>query len=131
MSPPWSRPPFPASSELLGREAAPVVVVDAVPALGVAVRPVLRVATVRVAEAFSPALAVAHDEGLGAGRGAGLPARDPARLGRAPRVPGAEPALLVVLLGAPDPVLAIGHGGAHPGAGLDLARDELVGRDAV
>merc|ERR1719401_505805 len=120
-----------ACSELLLGEAAAVVVVDPIPALRVAVRPVLRIAALRIAEAFGPALLVAHDHDLRARRVAGLVRRDPALALLPASVAGAEPALLLALLGAPDPELALRQREADFRARLDLARHELVRAHAV
>merc|ERR1719401_2353113 len=115
-----------ACSELLLGEATTVVVVDPIPALRVAVRPELCVAAVRITEAFRPALLIAHDHDLCARRVAGLVRRDPALTLLPARIPGAEPALLLALLGAPDPELTLWQREADLRARLDLARHELV-----
>merc|ERR1719401_643652 len=120
-----------ACSELLLGEAAAVVVVNPVPALRIAVRPELRIAALLIAEAFGPALLVAHDHDLRAWRVAGLVRGDPALALLPARVAGAEPALLLALLGAPDPELALRQGEADLRTRLDLARHELVRAHAV
>eukprot|EP00445_Apocalathium_hangoei_P035008 CAMPEP_0203962132 /NCGR_PEP_ID=MMETSP0359-20131031/92401_1 /ASSEMBLY_ACC=CAM_ASM_000338 /TAXON_ID=268821 /ORGANISM="Scrippsiella Hangoei, Strain SHTV-5" /LENGTH=237 /DNA_ID=CAMNT_0050897313 /DNA_START=111 /DNA_END=824 /DNA_ORIENTATION=- len=119
------------TSKLFLGEAAAVVVVDAVPTLRVAVRPHLGLAALFVTEALGPALRVAHHHGRGARGSTRLGRGDPALAGFAAGVAGAEPALLLALLGAPDPPLALRDGDADLRARLDLAGHELVRAHAV
>merc|ERR1719343_917797 len=126
-----NQPHRPPSSQLLLREAAAVVVVHSVPALRVAVGPVLGVAAGLVAESLGPAFRVAHGHHLRAWRVAALRARRPTLAGLPTAVPRPEPALLLALLGSPDPELALGQREADLGAAVDLARDELVRAHAV
>eukprot|EP00413_Alexandrium_margalefii_P019627 CAMPEP_0204528184 /NCGR_PEP_ID=MMETSP0661-20131031/9385_1 /ASSEMBLY_ACC=CAM_ASM_000606 /TAXON_ID=109239 /ORGANISM="Alexandrium margalefi, Strain AMGDE01CS-322" /LENGTH=261 /DNA_ID=CAMNT_0051534145 /DNA_START=194 /DNA_END=976 /DNA_ORIENTATION=- len=119
------------ASELFLREATPVVVVDAVPALGVAVRAVLCIAALVVAETLRPTFRVPHGHRLCARGVAGLVTGDPALAGLPAAVAGAEPALLLALFSAPDPPLALGQGVADLRTRLHLAGHKLVRAHAV
>merc|ERR1719491_1293012 len=100
------------TSELLLREAAAVVVVDTIPTLGIVIRAILCITALGVAKALSPALVVTHGHDLHAGRVAPFLSRDPAFAGLAATVACSEPTLLLTLLCAPDPELALRHGKA-------------------
>merc|ERR1719203_2102056 len=105
--------PVLVGSKLFLGEAAPVVIVHAVPALSIAIRPILRVAALGVAEALCPALVITHHHRLRARRRAIPGAGRPTFPCLTARIAGTEPALLLALLGAPHPPLALRNGEAN------------------
>merc|ERR1719162_339210 len=92
-----SLPAFRLHLKLLLRETATIVVVDAVPALRVAVGTVLGIATLRVTEALGPTLIIAHNHWLRAWRGTTLGTGYPALACFTATVAGTKPALLLAL----------------------------------
>mmetsp|Transcript_40334 Transcript_40334/g.79670 ORF Transcript_40334/g.79670 Transcript_40334/m.79670 type:complete len:204 (+) Transcript_40334:187-798(+) len=114
------------TSQLFLRKTAPVIVVDPVPTLRISVGTEFGVAAILIAKPFGPTLRVAQRHDLGTRWVATLCTRNPSFARLSPAISRPEPALLLPLLRAPHPPLALGQGQADLGTGLNLHCHKLV-----